>query len=58
MIDEISALRKGHEDDFLLLKYLVKTTCGYLLPNEISIYDSSLLKARLAEARIAEKELA
>ena len=58
VIDQISALRKGNEDDFLLLKYLVKTMCGYTLPNEISFYDSDLLKARITTARPLEKELA
>ena len=58
ILSEIKQLRLGHEDDFWLLKYLVKTVCGYKLSSELSIYDSVKLRARINDVRPLERELA
>lgn len=39
MIEEVKQLREGHEDDFTLLKYLVKVHIGYNIPNQYNHSD-------------------
>ena len=57
IIDQIKQIRQGHESDFLLLKYLVKTMTGYASDFEVSNFDPRLLRVRVDEARVLEKEL-
>ena len=57
LIDEIRLLHEARRDDFLILKYLVKTMVGFQEVTEVSEYDSMRLKARIAEARQLEAKL-